>query len=659
MVYNDLLLQCHHHFSVKHYHFLIIHRFSKQQHQRQFHNRKNKWSLVRKEVKKNRGAYQSSSSFSSLSFLVSEDAEYLPMIAATTTTSNSRMFRRNFRHDLCIWNSINSIEEYNNVKSCSVDSSILTSTHHHLTTNTTDHWNSYDHDNHHITKLSEVIIDMTTEFSTMTQLEVVRRENDFSINDNHKHHKVMNTPSSNLSFGIVKHQIFKPHQQKYIFVGNNKKTIAVTKNEEVNNQTYRNGLIIIGFITLLFASNSPVIQAAYSEISSSTTSTIPVLLLNASCSIIAMITMMFANLFFSDTNSDNNNLYDIKNNPTNLYSTKAEFDPNISFINKFNMPIFMMMTSSSSYDSFNIEKVTIVDNDETIVNHVSTKTNQKSISVVNNNNSNNIVSSNILKLLSNQDQLGGIELGVWKFLGTLLNIYGLSLTSAGHGSFLIQLTTLFVPLAQGIMGVPIPKQIWIAISLALSGVFLFTTSANTDSIVSSSSLYGDIACIGAAFMYATYDLRLYHYGKHIEPLKLITGKIITQTSLSIIALLLFASTESYDFIISSITLANQHDNMLLLFVIIWSGFIVNAMKPYLQVSGQQAIGPARAQIIYATQPLWASIMSYIFLHEVMSQQGMIGSTLFLIAVLLASTAPPVVQEEVAVLVPDDFEKKKM
>ena len=47
---------------------------------------------------------------------------------------------------------------------------------------------------------------------------------------------------------------------------------------------------------------------------------------------------------------------------------------------------------------------------------------------------------------------GGVELGIWKTLGTTANLYGLSLTSADHGALLIQLTTLIAPLVQGSWG---------------------------------------------------------------------------------------------------------------------------------------------------------------------------------------------------------------
>ena len=59
----------------------------------------------------------------------------------------------------------------------------------------------------------------------------------------------------------------------------------------------------------------------------------------------------------------------------------------------------------------------------------------------------------------------------------------------------------------------------------------------------------------------------------------------------------------------------------------------------LQVGGQQAVGPARAQVIYASGPLWASLISLVVLGETVGVQGAVGGAAFLAAVLLAATAP--------------------
>ena len=226
---------------------------------------------------------------------------------------------------------------------------------------------------------------------------------------------------------------------------------------------------------------------------------------------------------------------------------------------------------------------------------------------------------------------GGIELGLWKTLGTSANPYGLSCTSASHGAFLIQLTTLIVPVVQGLQGVPIPKRIWSAVGLALLGLAVFTA----DPASSESTAVGDAACIAAAVCYACYDLRLFVWGRRVTPLRLITTKVAAQAALSIACLALLGTTSTADFAaqVTSSELAT------IVPLVLWSGVVVNGVAPFLQVGGQQAIGPARAQVIYASGPLWAALMSLVFLGETVGPQGVLGGVAFLSAVLLAATAP--------------------
>lgn len=237
----------------------------------------------------------------------------------------------------------------------------------------------------------------------------------------------------------------------------------------------------------------------------------------------------------------------------------------------------------------------------------------------------------------------GLELGLWKFLGTTANVAGLSMTTADHGAFLIQLTTLIVPVVQGVMGVPIPRRIQWAVVLALAGVFLFTQdvvvavdgAGVSESIAShqASTSRGDALCVVAAAFYATYDLRLFAWGKKVAARKLITGKIATQAILSVLVCAAYSYQESVAYLTSS---SPRFD--VLIPVILWSGIAVNAVAPYLQVGGQQAVGPTRCQTIYASQPLWASIMSYVFLGETVGRQGLAGGAAFLTALYLAATA---------------------
>lgn len=72
---------------------------------------------------------------------------------------------------------------------------------------------------------------------------------------------------------------------------------------------------------------------------------------------------------------------------------------------------------------------------------------------------------------------------------------------------------------------------------------------------------------------------------------------------------------------------------------LWSGVVVNGVAPFLQVGGQQAVGPARAQVIYASGPLWAALIALAALGETVGPQGVLGGAAFLAAVLLAASTP--------------------
>jgi drug/metabolite transporter (DMT)-like permease len=396
---------------------------------------------------------------------------------------------------------------------------------------------------------------------------------------------------------------------------------------------YRNGLLTVGLITVLFASNSPAVHAAFSAVSEQGTP--PVLLLNAAVACVALTSVRMGGSLLDQMIPDPSLLSDDENDSTSNGSGNND-------------------ASLSSNNSNNV----IDKSDNNIQNWI----------------------PNISVSIAPATQ-AGMELGLWKFLGTTANLYGLSLTSAGHGAFLIQLTTFLVPAAQGFMGVAIPTRLWSAIALALSGVFLFTQdtgggvgidSAASDvaSMVDSSSSsldaaasivmdqlahhnhhswQGDALCVVAAMFYATYDLRLFQWGQRVAPLQLITNKVTTQAALSVGLLALvtaFGSWNSgsgdssigFEPIFNFFTNASARDLGLVGAVALWSGMIVNGIVPYLQVGGQQAVGPARAQILYASQPLWAALMSYLCLGETVGMTGAVGGTAFLGAMMLAATA---------------------
>jgi len=385
-----------------------------------------------------------------------------------------------------------------------------------------------------------------------------------------------------------------------------------SKNNDRASVEYQKGLITIGFITLLFSSNSPVLHAAFTATTTDSVSGVvasaapPVLLLNAAVSAVALVGLLLG----GSTLEQNTDL------PSTLKTNEAT-------------PEDLLGGG-------------VQEPQENYLEQQPTKQQR------------GIIASLLGSDGNSQLELGlqgGMELGLWKFLGTTANIYGLSLTTAAHGAFLIQLTTLIVPVVQGIMGVPIPKRIQFSVVLALAGVICFTQDPT-----GTPSLTGDLLCVVAAAFYATYDLRLFSWGKQVAPRRLITGKIATQALLSLG--LLFSAGSTSGLLGGTSTAAGQAVSDLsawqetlqyisnnpqwtvLIPVVLWSGVAVNAIAPFLQVGGQQAVGPTRCQTIYASQPLWAAIISFLVFGETIGWQGFVGGSAFLTALFLAANAEP-------------------
>jgi drug/metabolite transporter (DMT)-like permease len=223
------------------------------------------------------------------------------------------------------------------------------------------------------------------------------------------------------------------------------------------------------------------------------------------------------------------------------------------------------------------------------------------------------------------------------FAGTTCHIYGMALTTANHGAFLLQMTTLIVPVVQGLRGAEkIPQQIQWAVILALVGITAFTQdpngAASVATIDETSLRIGDALVLGAAAFYSAYDIQTFYWGREVPRNELVTIKIGFQAVLSIVLCAVASRTEVLDY------LSSNPDWFLVVPTILWSGLIVNALATFLQVGGMQSVGPTRAQTIFASQPLWASIMNFVFLGETMGLQGLLGGGSFLGALFLAATA---------------------
>lgn len=237
---------------------------------------------------------------------------------------------------------------------------------------------------------------------------------------------------------------------------------------------------------------------------------------------------------------------------------------------------------------------------------------------------------------------GGLELGIYTFLGFGFQSIGLETTSASRSAFLLYLNVKFVPfLAAVIYKREIPARVWGSAALALAGTWLLSTDQGQGPFNS-----GDAWCVLAALASAAFILRLEGISREVS-----SASELTSVSSACVALLcgLWAVGDvlsgggasgggggggggGTDALTASI-LRPFLDNP---WPALYLGVVTTSICGWLQVQGQRRISAEKAAIIYSMDPLYGAAFSSYFLGERFGPAGICGGLCILAGVVLSS-----------------------
>lgn len=74
-----------------------------------------------------------------------------------------------------------------------------------------------------------------------------------------------------------------------------------------------------------------------------------------------------------------------------------------------------------------------------------------------------------------------------------------------------------------------------------------------------------------------------------------------------------------------------------LMIVLWAGVLVSAASSWLQTKGQQAVPASEAAVLFAAQPLWASVVATVMLGERLTSLGMAGAAMIVSGAVISST----------------------
>lgn len=203
------------------------------------------------------------------------------------------------------------------------------------------------------------------------------------------------------------------------------------------------------------------------------------------------------------------------------------------------------------------------------------------------------------------------ELGSYLFLGSYAQLVALEYTSASRSSFLVQLTTVLVPLMDVIvLGAAPSAKMFIASSVALAGVLVL--GVDTSEALSFAPLNpGDLLSLLAAVLYTVHVLRL----QRILPampsaLQLVEAKSLVQCLMSLATVAGAAALRGNPFGALQTGLSSTDASSLLALAasVLWIGAFSTAAATVAQVDGQRRVGPSISAVIFSVQPVGSFIV---------------------------------------------------
>mmetsp|Transcript_12093 Transcript_12093/g.22627 ORF Transcript_12093/g.22627 Transcript_12093/m.22627 type:complete len:500 (+) Transcript_12093:125-1624(+) len=276
--------------------------------------------------------------------------------------------------------------------------------------------------------------------------------------------------------------------------------------------------------------------------------------------------------------------------------------------------------------------------------------------------------------------LGGFELGTYLFMGNCLQVVGLESIPADRAAFLVQLTTIMVPLLQATFARDIsliPTTTWVACILAFAGVIImgfdrpdledivredfFQSIGGMMSHDGVSFSGGDTLIILAALCYSMHVIRLGKYAKLTNPLELAASKATVEAVLSVALVLGFIAIPSWtgdtdiptfvqnesrniqtyfsqlQFAINEGTFPS--DGFLMAIVAsFWTGLVTCAYTIYAQSFGQRRVEPTDANLIYTMQPVFSAIFAWALLGEKLGTFGYAGAAFIGVALWIVTSS---------------------
>lgn len=213
--------------------------------------------------------------------------------------------------------------------------------------------------------------------------------------------------------------------------------------------------------------------------------------------------------------------------------------------------------------------------------------------------------------------LPGVLVGIALFAGYAFQTFGLRFTTPAKAGFITGMSVVLVPLGQAIfLRRPPRRNSIIGVALAAAGLAMLSLQA--DLTVSP----GDLLVLACAVAFAAHILLVGRYAPDWQPLRLALVQIVTVAVLSSAAALLVERPLGW-----------PPGNVW--FAAAFTGLLATALAFFVQSRAQQATSPTHTALIFAAEPVFAGIFSFLLIGEVLGPRQIAGSALIVAGMVIS------------------------
>ncbi len=221
------------------------------------------------------------------------------------------------------------------------------------------------------------------------------------------------------------------------------------------------------------------------------------------------------------------------------------------------------------------------------------------------------------KVIPKETLRAGIILGIFLFLGFAFQTVGLRFTSASKSAFVTSMSVVLVPILATFLTKDRPKNSsLLGILLVVIGMYFLTLPK------SQKFNGGDVLTIFCAVAFAFQIVYVEIYNKKFDTAQLLYVQLLATFVLSLPGIFLF---DKFQFDLGAT----------LIFTLLTTSILATSLVFYLQNKFQKNTTATKAAVIYALEPVFASIFAYFSFGETFGTVSLIGGALIICGTLVS------------------------